>query len=237
MSGIRKATRKRVKLKAGISGPSGTGKTFSALRLARGLASDWSKVCVIDSEGSADKYAGHPTLGDYSVNPLYEKVGADRFAPNAWIGAIKECVDAGMEVAIIDSGTHEWKWCLGYLQKIGGRFQEWSKVSPEHENFIRAIQLCPIHLLICLRSKTEYIITNESGRKPTVEKVGLRPETREGFEYELDLMLSLDTKHLARVEKDRTEIFAGRADFMLTEAHGQELISWTEGKVASGRRE
>jgi len=50
---LRKAERKKAKLKIGIAGPSGSGKTYSALRLARGLATSWDKICLIDTENGS----------------------------------------------------------------------------------------------------------------------------------------------------------------------------------------
>jgi hypothetical protein len=233
---IRKAARKRVKVKAGISGPSGKGKTFSALLMARGLSTAWDKVCLIDSEGSGDKYADHPDLGDFLVIPLYESKEVDRFSPSAWITALKAATDAGIETVIIDSASHEWHWCLDYHRKLGGQFRDWAKVTPEHEKFVRAILRCPMHSIVCVRSKTDYAISSEPGRKASVEKVGLKPEIREGFEYELDLMIDLQSGHLAKVEKDRTSLFSGRADFVITQHTGEQLKAWAEGAKVDGER-
>ncbi|HYX32609.1 MAG TPA: AAA family ATPase [Oligoflexus sp.] len=232
----RKAARKSVKAKVGMSSPSGHGKTFSSLLLARGLSSAWNKVCLVDSEGSGDKYAGHPDLGEFLVIPLYESKEPDRFAPVAWISALKAATDAGMETVIIDSATHEWQWCLDYHRKLGGQFRDWAKVTPEHEKFIRAILRCPLHVIVCVRRKADYAITNEPGRKASVEKVGLKSEIREGFEYELDLMIGLQSGHLANVEKDRTSLFGGRADFVITQQIGEELKAWAEGAAIDGER-
>lgn len=237
MSMLRKASRQQVHLKLGLSGPSGTGKTMSALRLAYGLTGDWSRVCLIDSEGSGDKYADHPLLGDFGLIPLYERKDPDRFAPSVWIAALKEAADAGMGAVILDSASHEWHWCLDYQRKLGGKFNDWAKVTPEHDKFVRAILRCPMHMIVCVRRKTDYAITNEPGRKASVEKVGLKSEIREGFEYELDLMFGLQAGNLASVEKDRTGIFAERADFVITQHVGEELKAWAEGAKIDGQRQ
>src|SRR6478736_6648773 len=101
---LKKATRKQVKLRLNISAPSGAGKTYSALRMAKGLCGDWSKVAVIDTEnGSASLYSD---LGDFNVIDLKPP-----FTPEKYIEAINVCVAAQMEVIIIDSSTHEWA-CL-----------------------------------------------------------------------------------------------------------------------------
>ena len=52
---FRKATKKSAKLRAGLYAPSGGGKTYTSLLLAKGLG---GKTAVIDTEhGSASKYS------------------------------------------------------------------------------------------------------------------------------------------------------------------------------------
>ena len=45
---LQKAQRNQVKLRIGLSGPSGYGKTYSALLLAYGITEDWTKIAIID---------------------------------------------------------------------------------------------------------------------------------------------------------------------------------------------
>ena len=98
---LRKATRKKAKIRLGLSSVSGGGKTYSALLIAKGLSGTWNKVAIIDTEnGSADLYSH---LGDYNVITL-----SDPFTPESYIEAIKKCENAGMEVVIVDSISHEW---------------------------------------------------------------------------------------------------------------------------------
>lgn len=101
---LRPSTRKQAKIKLALQGCAGSGKTYSALLLAYGMTSDWSKIAVIGSEnGSADLYAH---LGTYNVVSL----GGD-YSPENYIEAITLCENAGMEVIIVDSisqGTTCW---------------------------------------------------------------------------------------------------------------------------------
>ena len=91
MLNIRPSTRKQAKIKLALQGCAGSGKTYSALLLAYGMTSDWSKIAVIDSEnGSADLYAH---LETYNVVSL----GGD-YSPENYIEAITLCENAGMEV-------------------------------------------------------------------------------------------------------------------------------------------
>lgn len=103
MMQLRKAERRQAKLRIGMSGPAGAGKTFSALVMAGGMA-PWEKIALIDTEnGSGELYANSKEIGQYNylrLNP--------HFTPERYIEAIKACENAGMEVIIIDSATHEW---------------------------------------------------------------------------------------------------------------------------------
>ncbi|HYH13705.1 MAG TPA: hypothetical protein VD794_00700 [Flavisolibacter sp.] len=74
---LRKATRKKAKIRLGLSAVSGAGKTYSAILIAKGLCGDLSKVAVIDTEnGSADLYAH---LGDFNVLPLTAPFTPERY--------------------------------------------------------------------------------------------------------------------------------------------------------------
>lgn len=231
---LRKATRQKAKLRIGLSAASGFGKTYSALLLAFGITGDWAKVAVIDTEhGSAELYSN---LGEYNALPLEAP-----FSPERYIQAIKACEDAGMEVIIIDSISHEWEGsggCLEIHEKLGGRFDNWKDVTPRHRAFIEAILQCKCHVITTVRRKQDYALvegTNKSGRQvATPQKVGMKEVTREGFEYELTLNLEIiNDKHLAKASKDRTSLFMDKPEFIITEETGRELLAWAETGVSA----
>jgi hypothetical protein len=146
---LRKATRKKAKIRLGLSAVSGGGKTYSAILIAKGLVGNLSKVAIIDTEnGSADLYAH---LGDFNVLPLTAP-----FNPERYIEAIRSCEKAGMDVIIIDSITHEWDGkggCLDIVESLGGKYQDWAKVSPRHQDFINAILHSPCHVITTVQKK------------------------------------------------------------------------------------
>lgn len=224
MSNLRKATRQKAKIRLGLSAVSGGGKTYSALLIAYGLCGDWNKVAVIDTENnSADLYAH---LGEYSVLPLPAP-----YSPENYIKAIKDCEDAGMEVIIIDSITHEWDGkggCLQIQEQLGGKYQDWAKVTPRHQAFIDAILQSRCHLITTVRRKQDYEMTKDSSGKMRVEKAGLKEVTREGFEYELTANLELDVRHNATASKDRTGLFMGRPSFVPSIETGKMIADWCE---------
>lgn len=220
---LRKATRKKAKIRLGLSAVSGGGKTYSAILIAKGLCGDLSKVAIIDTEnGSADLYAH---LGEYNVLPLTAP-----FSPERYIEAIRSCEKAGMEVIIVDSISHEWDGkggCLEIVESLGGKYQDWAKVTPRHQAFLEAILHSPCHVITTVRRKQDYEMIKD-GNKIRIEKGGLREITREGFEYELTVNLELDTKHHATTSKDRTNLFMDKAPFVPSEKTGEIIAQWCD---------
>ncbi len=221
---LRKATRQKAKIRLGLSAVSGGGKTYSALLIAYGLCGDWTKIALIDTEnGSGDLYAH---LGDYNVLPLQAP-----YSPERYIECIKTCEQSGAEVIIIDSITHEWDGkggCLQIQESLGGKYQDWAKVTPRHTAFIESILSSSCHVITTVRRKQDYEMTKDSGGKMKVEKAGLKEVTREGFEYELTANLELDVRHNATASKDRTGLFADKPAFVPSEATGKMILEWCE---------
>lgn len=225
MTQLRKAARKKAKIRLGLSAPSGAGKTYSSLLIARGLASSWDKVAIIDTENnSADLYEN---LGDYNVISL-----SAPFSPERYIEAIKTCEDAGMEVIIIDSISHEWEGKGGILEihtnMSGNSFTNWATLTPRHNAFIAAILQSKCHMITTVRRKQDYEMTKDSNGKVKVEKAGLKEITRENWEYELTINLELDIKHNAIASKDRTQLFADKPHFTPTIETGKMILDWCE---------
>jgi hypothetical protein len=222
---LQKASRKKAKIKLGLSAVSGGGKTYSALLIAYGLCGDWDKIAVIDTEHmSAELYSD---LGSYNVIPLEAP-----FSPERYIEAIKVCETAGMEVIIIDSITHEWDGKGGILNiadgMTGNSFTNWAKLTPRHQAFIDAILQSKAHVITTVRRKQDYEMTKDTSGKVTVQKAGLKEITREGFEYELTVNLELDQKHNATASKDRTGLFAGKPHFTPSVETGKLIRDWCE---------
>jgi hypothetical protein len=223
MSTLRKATRTKAKIRLGLSAVSGGGKTYSALQIAYGLAGDWNKVAVIDTEnGSADLYAH---LGDYSVLSLKDT------SPESYIKAISECEMAGMEVIIVDSITHEWEFCIQEQERLGGTYQVWGKITPRHNAFIKSMLNSPSHIITTVRRKQDYEMTKDGNGKMKVEKAGLKEVTRDGWEYELTVNLEMDMQHNATASKDRTGLFMGNPSFVPSVATGVAIKEWCDSGI------
>jgi hypothetical protein len=223
---IRKAERRRAKLRLGLVGPSGSGKTRSALEIAFGLG---GKIGMIDTEhGSGDLYAD---LGDYDII----QIGAPYLVPK-YLSAIKAFEDAGHDVIIIDSLSHAWAGEGGLLDKqgkiadsgIGNSYTAWRKVTPEHNALVDAILQSPSHVIATMRAKQDYVQEkDEKTGKTVVKKIGLAPVQRDGMEYEMTVVMDIDANHVAHASKDRTGLLDGRY-FTPARSTGEELLGWLE---------
>jgi hypothetical protein len=220
---LQQTKRSNIKLRMGISGASGFGKTYSALQLAYGMTDNWSKIAVIDTENaSASLYSD---LGPYQVLNL-----SMPYSPERYIEAIDICERANVEVIIIDSITHEWQGeggCLQIHEQLGGRFQDWAKVKPRHQKFIDKILTSSCHIITTVRRKVDYSLDLGHNGKSKVIKHGTKEITSEGYEYELSINFELiNDNHLCRISKDRTNLFKDTPEFIITPKTGKRLLEW-----------
>ena len=222
-----RAERKRLKVKIGLTGPSGSGKSYTALRLAAGLAGKDGRVAMINTERNRGEL--YSTEFAYDILEL-----APPYSPERYCEAIDTAVKEGYDVLIVDSASHEWIGPGGILDlnsKMGGNsWANWRFLTPRHDAFIDKIVSTDVHLICTLRGKDEYVQeTNEQG-KVVPRKVGMGAQQRNGVEYEFHLTFNLNMDHVAVPEKDNTRLFDGRLK-VLTEEDGAAILEW----ATSGR--
>ena len=108
---------------------------------------------------------------------------------------------------------------------IGNSFTNWNKLTPRHNSFIHHILQSPVHVIGTIRSKQDYILSEKNG-KMVPEKIGLKAITREGLDYEFTLVFEIDMKHNCTATKDRTSLFVGKPEFIITPEVGQKILAW-----------
>lgn len=197
------ATRTKSKLRMAIDGVSGSGKTFTALRFAFGLG---GRVAIINSEsGAVQKYLGLSPDGEPWQFDICELAN---FAPTSYTNAILAAGVERYDVLVIDSLSHAWAGAGGALElkdKVGDKnsFTAWKTITPMHNQMIEAILRSPCHVIVTMRSKTEYILEPGANGKMQPRKVGTTPVQRAGMEYEFDLYGSIDQDHILNITKSR----------------------------------
>lgn len=233
---VKKAKRQRRPLKIGLEGLSGSGKTFTALRLAFAMrrAGIGKRIVVADSENeSAGLYDGIDIDGErweYDVCPL----PVEHQHPAGYAACYDHLVKAGYDIVIVDSMTHAWRGALNRVDEIAARNKNdkfgtgWRVVTPEQEHMMRALTDARAHVITTTRVKAEYERTDGANGKEKIRKVGLKADQRDGAEYEYDCVVRLDPEgHLAVVEKVRgCTAMDGRAGQNPGPEFWQPLFDW-----------
>lgn len=216
MISFRKAQKLNRKLHIALYGVSGCGKTYSALRLARGIG---SKIALIDSErGSSELYAQQFNFDVLALN---------RFDTAAYLEGVEAAIKGEYDVLIVDSLSHEWHEMVNQASIIQEKNKKesmvaWAKVKPIHKQFINTLLGNKIHMIATMRANTQYEWQNN---KP--KPIGLGMVQEKETPYEFDLVFQMDREtHTAIAEKDRTGLFDNFSD-LLTEQVGKRLIEWS----------
>jgi hypothetical protein len=231
MAMFKKATKLQSRLRLALLGPTGSGKTYTALRIAKALG---LRIALIDTErGSASKYSGE---FDFDVLEL------ETFAPATYVEALRAAEAEGYDVVIVDSLSHAWMGKEGALEQVdkvgkrsgggasGNNFGAWREVTPMHNNLVDAILACKMHVIATMRVKMEYVMEKDSRGQTTVRKVGLQPQQRDGLEYEFDVIADIDQEHNFIVSKTRCRALDGYIEKQAGEDVAHKLKAWlTDG--------
>lgn len=231
---IKKAIREKIFVKLALMGASGSGKTYSALRIATGMKEALEKVSGKKARillANTEQKRGYYYANEFDYDIV--DINAPH-NPEKYVDLIDFAVQEKYDILIVDSTSHEWEGkggCLELHSQAGGRYQDWGKITPRHNKFIEALAESPIHLIATMRGKDQYVMSQEEGKQGNkstkVEKVGVGAKQRDGFEYEFTCTFLLDQKmNTAEPFKDNTHIFENDRNTQLSEAHGKKIIEW-----------
>lgn len=228
MATFTRATKTQLRLRMGIAGPTGSGKTWSALAIASGLG---TKVAVIDTE--------RKSASIYSDVFTFDVLELESFHPERYIDAITAAAKEGYDVLVIDSLSHAWMGKDGALElvdkataqdKSGNSYTAWRKVTPLQTRMVDTMLSAPLHIIVTLRSKMEYSMDKNANGKTEVRKVGLAPVQRDGLEYEFSLFGELNAEHHLVITKSRFPLFADQ----IIDRPGKELGAALKECLTSG---
>lgn len=232
--------REMQKAVVGFIGPSGSGKTLSALRVAFGMMSEkykdkdsefiWSKIGVIDTEHKRSMLYTGQSFGELEIKSFYHIDLEPPYSTERYIQALKALKDAGAEVIIVDSLSHNWSGKGGIVDEQsrmpGNSFQNWGKMAPHTHELVDALTKNDVHILTTMRVKTEYVVEPNENGKMAPRKVGTKPVQKDEFEYEFMINFSIDMDNVASVSKDNSHLF--HTPRVLTEEDGVDLYKWLE---------
>lgn len=249
---FRPAIRDSVPLLIGLAGGTGSGKTFSALRVAKGIAGA-KRFAVIDTEGGralayapppGQKADGRQTF-DFEHGDL-----APPFSPRRYLDAINAADSAGYPVVVIDSMSHVWAGDGGCLdmqesefQRMGGRdavkMASWIKPKTEHKHMVTKLLQVRAHLILCFRAEPKVEMKrNDKGKMEVVAKTGLTGadgwfhvcEKSLPFELTMSLLLLATAPGEPipiKLQEQHRRIV--RPKMVLDEQVGASLAAWSAG--------
>jgi hypothetical protein len=202
-----RASKEQAKARIALTGPTGSGKTYTALVVGSGLG---ERIAVIDTErGSASKYADEFT---------FDTLQLTSFEPSALVDALAVAAHAGYDVLIVDSFSHFWSGTGGMLEQVdhaakriggGNSFAGWKEARPMERAMIDALLAYPGHVIATMRAKTEYVVDSDDRGRKVPRKVGLKPDQRDGIEYEFDIVGELDQENTLVISKSRAKPLSG----------------------------
>jgi hypothetical protein len=245
---FRPAKREQIPLLLGVAGGTGSGKTMSALRMARGIAQGAPFAFVDTENGRGLHYAdAFPEMqhGDLRAP----------FRPDAYTNAIqdgfKHLKDVPKEhrVVVVDSFSHEWSGdggCLDWVDELTGgdakkKGVAWATVKPAHRRMMTKLLGLDAHVIVCLRAEYGKVdIIRKDGKTEFVPKRTLPggslndwyPESEKAFPYELSasFLVVADAPGIPRPLKlqEQHKPFVP-LDQPLSENTGRQLAAWAGG--------
>jgi AAA domain len=219
-----RANKEQAKARIALTGPTGSGKTYTALVVAGGLG---ERVAVIDTErGSASKYADEFT---------FDTLQLTSFEPSALVDALAVAQHAGYDVLVVDSFSHFWSGTGGMLEQVdnaakrvggGNTFAGWKEARPMERAMIDALLAYPGHVIVTMRAKTEYVVDSDERGRKVPRKVGLKPDQRDGIEYEFDIVGELDQENTLVISKSRAKPLSGMVIHKPDSRFAEAVLEW-----------
>lgn len=197
---------------------------------------------MIDTENrSGSLYAGMDIGGTHIGEFLTVDLDPP-FSPQRYMEAIEAAEQAGVEFMVVDSLSHAWSGEGGMLdmqgaiaKRSGNSYTAWRDITPQHNRLIDKLLQCDMHVVIAMRTKTEYVVEDNGQGKKAPRKIGTAPVFRDGIEYEVTTFFDLAQDHTAATTKDRTGLFDGQI-FRISTATGALLQSWLAGAEPEPRQ-
>lgn len=234
---FKKAVRAGVGLFIGIAGGTGSGKTMSALRLAKGIAGPEGKIFALDTEGR--RMSHYATDFDFQVADL-----TPPFRPHRFAEAAEAAEKQGASVLVIDSFSLEWAGEGGVLEwhdELKGTDEKknmsaWIKPKMAHKAMISSFLQRRIPIVLGMRAEEKTGVG--PGGKPVA--MGWTPIGDSRFLFELTTMITLANDKPGRVNYDlprkiqRQHLHLFPDGELISEEAGQQLAAWARGDDIGG---
>lgn len=251
----------------GMPGKSGTGKTESALRLARGMVGPKGRITVVDTEEGRARLFAPRTEGDLDApaGPYFIVDLGPPFSSERCLEAY-EAAEAASDIVIFDSISHEWNGeggCLESLEKILDRMVEhdksstpewtkrdkhkmraWNEVGIAHNKFVLKLTRSKVPVIACFRAKDKVVMEKEEGKKTKIETDEDAPVQRKDLIHEMTVVFAMEARQdgggYFTLRKRGPESLARvilGVGDRITAAHGEAIVKWCQDGQAPGQQQ
>jgi hypothetical protein len=217
------AVKAALKGRVALVGPSGSGKTWTGLTTASALAQG-GRIAVIDTNRRQSLH--YADLWKFDVAHMRT------FHPDNLTSALGDC--SGYDAVMVDTWSSFWSGPDGMLEQVdlasdgkpGSTFNNgWKTMRPAELRMMEAMMSFPGHLIVTIRTKTEWLVGQVDGKLKPV-KVGTKPEQRENLEYEFDLVANMDPQNALTVVKSHCPPLNNAVVAKPTEEFGFTFLQW-----------
>lgn len=230
---IRPAVRGGSKPIIGIAGVSGSGKTYTALKMARGMVSKPSEIGFLDTENKRGSLYADILDGPFMIGDLYAP-----FSPTRYSAAIKEFQEAGVKVLVIDSISHEWEGeggCddIANAPKSNGeprKVANWIGAKRQHKSFMNTLLYCPMPVIVCIRAREKVKVIKINGKEEFVPQ-GLQPICEKNFMFEMTASFLIEEEGMKQTFMKMPNFlkpFFGNGNGYLGQETGRKVLEWFE---------
>lgn len=243
---FRPARRHEIPLLLAVVGGTGSGKSMSAMRLAKGIAGD-KPFAYIDTEAGRGLHYADMFQFDHAL--LQPPFTGERYTE-----AIFAAEQAGYPVVVVDSFSHVYAGDGGVLdqqeaelERMAGndakrresmRMASWIAPKSQHKRMVSRLLQLRCHLIVCLRAEQKIEVVREGGRMVVREKQSLTglngwiPICEKAFPFEvtMSLLLTADAPgvpHPIKLEQQLRSFVP--LDAPLSEETGAALAKWAAG--------
>jgi AAA domain-containing protein len=175
-----------------LYGPPRSGKTYTALRIARGMVGPAGRIGMLDTESGRARLYSDKVPGGFVVGEL-----TPPYTPRRYLEAIEEFLRYGVDILVVDSFSHCWEGPGGVLEMADqaeeqGRkgLSKWLGPKRDYKKLVSFLLSTRLHMILCSRAKQPLIEAIIDGQKNLITQPW-EPIQDKRLKYEMTIVVPM----------------------------------------------
>src|SRR4051794_25181944 len=217
-----------------LYGPPRSGKTYTALRIARGMVGPTGRIGMLDTESGRARLYSDKVPGGFVVGEL-----TPPYTPRRYLEAIEEFLRYGIDILVVDSFSHCWEGPGGVLEMADqaeeqGRkgLSKWLGPKRDYKKLVSFLLSTRLHMILCSRAKQPIFEAVLNGEKALITQPS-EPIQDKRLKYEMTIVVPMTLDGGYETEPDRLKVPGDLAHLfqgeLLNEATGAAIADWVKG--------